>query len=536
MPSSPSKPDIEPVYPRPPDSELRTKCRYCGSENMARRFDLCQGLTDARNYGRWMQRCNACYKFQYHSEARHPEEHIPEALRMRQALASSAKQAKTQILCPEPGCRLATKNSVRAANKLCTNKSGPLCADHSYLKGGCRGAHKDIARGYKPEMQGNDILSVSKPPTALSISSSSSAASSHLPRDSQPDSSSVKTSTHVQPRQLYGRPLDPGYRYRDPQAEQEAIRKRATFEAHLLEDEAKVITLYFFYDITKGPLILKSKPHIELPTSSKFILRDEPMFMTTLRNTQIPESAIAYFDLTITPPSWIILSDPGIPITVIHGQSKLVLRDARKEAGAFEGLPHLLQASLSITTDARPSKKICALDIRQPSGPSTLSSKPQNLSNKKNTPKSIVDLPPSTVKSGFDKLIALLDDDAGATFKDTFPRVFPNMMGNTTAYRYFSFYKNARATFEVIVNRIKFDESKSLQKVWSDLKQEVEKARNVQADSTPVCFELKDIQLDNPSTDSDLEIVEVKKGYLENSPSSTGRYHSVHKVCPLHSI
>ncbi|KAF4621757.1 hypothetical protein D9613_012135 [Agrocybe pediades] len=116
MPSSPSKPDIEPVYPRPPDSELQTKCRYCGNENMARRFDLCKGLPDARNYSRWMQRCNACFKFQYHREARHPEERIPEALRMRQALASSAKQAKTQILCPEPGCRLATKNSVHAAN------------------------------------------------------------------------------------------------------------------------------------------------------------------------------------------------------------------------------------------------------------------------------------------------------------------------------------------------------------------------------------------------------------------------------------
>ncbi|KAF9559700.1 hypothetical protein CPC08DRAFT_505073 [Agrocybe pediades] len=381
-------------------------------------------------------------------------------------------------------------------------------------------------------MQDNDILSVSKPPT-LSTPSSSSASSSHLPRDSQPDSSGVKTSTHIQPRQLYGRPLDPGYRYRDPQAEQEAIRKQATFEARLLEDEAKIITLHFFYDITKGPFILKAKPHIELPTSSKFILRDEPMFMTALQNAQIPESAIAYYDLTITPPCWIILSDPGIPITVIHGQT-LVLRDARKEAGAFDGLPHLL-ACLSIAmlnetrTNARPSKKICALDIRQPSGPSTFCGKPQHLSNKKINPKSIVDLSPSTVKSGFDKLIALLDNDTSATFKDAFPHVFPNMVENTMAYRYFSVYKTARADFKGVVNRLKFDESKSVQKVWADLKQEVEKAKIVQADSTPVCFELKDVQLDNPPS-ADLEIVEVKKGYLENSASSTGRYHSIHKL------
>jgi len=237
---------IEPVYPRPPDTELSKACRYCQGTDMATKFDLCKGSSDIRNYGRWMQQvciispsnltntmiyftfqCKQCYKYQFHSDIKHPEEKIPESLRVKHALVTSAKQANAPILCAEPGCRVASKNTPRAANRLC-GRERPLCAEHCYLRGGCRGIHKDPKRGYQPNSQ----AAISTPASQHEVD--------------QPSAPKAKPKP-VKIRQLYGRSLDEGYRYRDPQVEQEAIRKRATLEARVLHAESMVISLYFYY-------------------------------------------------------------------------------------------------------------------------------------------------------------------------------------------------------------------------------------------------------------------------------------------------
>jgi len=192
--------------------------------------------------------CMSCFRTHYHSEIRHPEEKIPETLRVRQALSTSAKQAKTQVPCSAPGCRMSTKNAPRAANKLCTNKLGPLCSEHCYPKG-CRTAHNDPKRGYKAELQDTDDLNLSGLSTAVQPQPQS-ACHTRYSSPTLPSSPTPKSEASIQPRQLYGRPLNPRYRYRDPQAEQEAIRKRATLEARILEEEAKIVTLYFYYDVS----------------------------------------------------------------------------------------------------------------------------------------------------------------------------------------------------------------------------------------------------------------------------------------------
>ena len=190
--------------------------------------------------------------------------------------------------------------------------------------------------------------------------------------------------------------------------------------------------------------------------------------MTILQEARIPESSTAYYDLHMIPPQWVTLSDLMLPINVKHGQT-LVVRDARIPAESYEGLSDFVEGltlpspSLSSSALANPPRKKARLlnDAQQQIPPRPTASAPPN------TNRSIVDIPPSALKAGFEKILMRLTGDA--TFKNVFPQVFANTENNSTAYRYFSTYKAAHD--KGVTKYFQFSDLRSVRQTWIDLKQ-----------------------------------------------------------------
>jgi len=196
--------------------------------------------------------------------------------------------------------------------------------------------------------------------------------------------------------------------------------------------------------------------------------------MEMMSKFSIPEHSLAYYDFTCSPPEWVLLSNPSVPVRV-KPPKPLFVRDSRLDISAF---PCLLD-QLAKEDGSEPAKKkarhLSPLLIHEEHNqlPSPPSSNPRLRNSPdvfpvKEKPLRLVDLFICEAADQLQGIIKKMEIDPKTnTFKKLFPEKFPGFIQASTNYRFFEIFRQAQQA-GLVQKFVRF--GKTPQGTWSALK------------------------------------------------------------------